>query len=108
MTYRVGIDIGGTFTDFALMGGEGSGQVHLYKNLTTPADLSQGVMSGLERLAQMEGLDLGAFLAKCAMIVHGTTIADNALIEISSPEPQRPMCRRICRATFSPKSTLPV
>ena len=83
MTYRVGIDIGGTFTDFALMGGEGSGQVHLYKNLTTPADLSQGVMSGLERLAQMEGLDLGAFLAKCAMIVHGTTIADNALIEMN-------------------------
>ncbi len=83
MTYRIGIDIGGTFTDFALMDSAEGGQVRLYKNLTTPADLSQGVMSGLERLAHMEGLDLGAFLEKCAMIVHGTTIADNALIEMN-------------------------
>ncbi len=82
MTYRVGIDIGGTFTDFALMGSEHGGQVRLYKNLTTPADLSVGVMSGLERLAKMENLALGEFLGQCAMIVHGTTIADNALIEM--------------------------
>jgi N-methylhydantoinase A len=83
MSYRIGIDIGGTFTDFALFEGAGSGQVRLYKNLTTPADLSVGVMSGLERLAAMEGLPLGEFLGRCAMIVHGTTIADNALIEMN-------------------------
>jgi N-methylhydantoinase A len=83
MTYRVGIDIGGTFTDFALIGSTGGGQVRLYKNLTTPADLSAGVMSGLERLAAMESLPLAGFLGQCAMIVHGTTIADNALIEMA-------------------------
>ncbi len=48
MSYRVGIDIGGTFTDFALLKGS---EVILYKNLSTPEDRSVGVMSGLERLA---------------------------------------------------------
>lgn len=80
MTYRVGIDIGGTFTDFALLREDGA--VRLYKNLTTPADFSLGVMSGLERMAAMEGLSLAAFLGQCESIVHGTTIADNALIEM--------------------------
>ncbi|QVM84684.1 hydantoinase/oxoprolinase family protein [Novosphingobium decolorationis] len=81
MAYRVGIDIGGTFTDFALLGSAHE-DVRLYKNLTTPEDRSLGVMQGLERLAQMEGLGLGAFLGACDMIVHGTTVADNALIEM--------------------------
>jgi len=83
MTWRIGIDIGGTFTDFALFDSAGQGSVRLYKNLTTPADLSAGVMSGLERLAAMQGLPLDRFLGQCAMIVHGTTIADNALIEMN-------------------------
>ena len=83
MAYRVGIDIGGTFTDFALLCGVGAeARVRLYKNLTTPQDRSLGVMSGLERLAAMEGLALGEFLERCDAIVHGTTVADNALIEM--------------------------
>ncbi|MED5544713.1 MAG: hydantoinase/oxoprolinase family protein [Pseudomonadota bacterium] len=81
MAYRVGIDIGGTFTDFALLG-SAQEEVRLYKNLTTPEDRSLGVMQGLERLAQMEGMDLRAYLGACDMIVHGTTVADNALIEM--------------------------
>lgn len=80
MAYRVGIDIGGTFTDFALLKGE---EVVLYKNLSTPEDRSLGVMSGLERLAQMEGKALAAFLGQCEAIVHGTTVADNTLIEMN-------------------------
>ncbi|PLK27518.1 hydantoinase/oxoprolinase family protein [Novosphingobium sp. TH158] len=80
MTYRVGIDIGGTFTDFALLK---DGAVTLHKNLSTPADRSLGVMQGLEVLAGKEGLSLGQFLARCDAIVHGTTVADNTLIEMN-------------------------
>ncbi len=79
-SYRIGIDIGGTFTDFALLRDDGAQS--LTKNLTTPEDRSLGVMSGLERLAQMEGEELSTFLGECEAIVHGTTVADNALIEM--------------------------
>ncbi len=80
MNYRVGIDIGGTFTDFALLSGS---EVKLYKNLSTPEDRSVGVMSGLAKLAEMESLSLADFLGACDAIVHGTTIADNTLIEMN-------------------------
>ena len=80
MGYRVGIDIGGTFTDFALLK---RSDVVLHKNLSTPEDRSIGVMSGLARLAQMEDLPLEGFLRQCDAIVHATTIADNTLIEMN-------------------------
>lgn len=80
MTYRVGIDIGGTFTDFALLKGA---QVVLHKNLSTPEDRSIGVMNGLSVLAAKEGLELPDFLSRCDAIVHGTTVADNTLIEMN-------------------------
>ena len=80
MTWRVGIDIGGTFTDFALLKGD---EVVLHKNLSTPEDRSLGVMEGLARLAEIEGLAPGEFLARCEAIVHGTTVADNTLIEMN-------------------------
>ncbi|WP_317929857.1 hydantoinase/oxoprolinase family protein [Halioxenophilus sp. WMMB6] len=80
MSYRVGIDIGGTFTDFAMLKGD---EVILHKNLSTPEDRSLGVMHGLEVLAKKEGLTLSDFLGQCDAIVHGTTIADNTLIEMN-------------------------
>ncbi|MDB5972194.1 MAG: hydantoinase/oxoprolinase family protein [Hydrocarboniphaga sp.] len=80
MTYRIGIDVGGTFTDFALLKGA---DVVLHKNLSTPQDRSIGVMTGLKKLAEIEGLPLGDFLRRCDAIVHGTTIADNTLIEMN-------------------------
>lgn len=80
MTYRVGIDIGGTFTDFALLKGD---EVVLHKNLSTPEDRSLGVMEGLGKLAEKEGLPLPEFLGRCEAIVHGTTVADNTLIEMN-------------------------
>ncbi|HUD28907.1 MAG TPA: hydantoinase/oxoprolinase family protein, partial [Novosphingobium sp.] len=80
MTYRVGIDIGGTFTDFALLKGD---EVILHKNLSTPEDRSLGVMEGLGKLAEKEGLTLADFLGRCEAIVHGTTVADNTLIEMN-------------------------
>jgi N-methylhydantoinase A len=80
MTYRVGIDIGGTFTDFALLKGR---EVILHKNLSTPEDRSAGVMEGLGKLAAIEELTLPEFLGACDAIVHGTTVADNTLIEMN-------------------------
>lgn len=80
MSYRIGIDIGGTFTDFALLKGA---EVILHKNLSTPEDRSLGVMAGLKKLAEMEGMPLSGFLGQCDAIVHGTTVADNTLIEMN-------------------------
>ena len=80
MSRRVGIDIGGTFTDFALLDGE---RVVLDKVLSTPADRSEAVMTGLARLADREGQSLGDFLAGLDAVVHGTTVADNTLIEMN-------------------------
>jgi N-methylhydantoinase A len=80
MSYRVGIDIGGTFTDFALLKGQ---QLILHKNLSTPADRSIGVIQGLAHLATSEGKSLAEFLGQVDAIIHGTTVADNTLIEMN-------------------------
>jgi N-methylhydantoinase A len=81
MSYRIGIDVGGTFTDFVLVRPDGS--LRLFKSPTTPRDQSQGIMVGLGQLAEGEGLPLDQLLGKTATLVHGTTTADNTLIEMS-------------------------
>lgn len=78
--YRIGIDVGGTFTDLVLLRGDGT--VLLEKTPTTPADQSEGVLAGLERLAAAEGLTREALLAATRSIVHGTTTGDNAMIQM--------------------------
>ena len=80
MGYRIGIDIGGTFTDFALMKGD---ELVLHKNLSTPEDRSLGVIEGLARLAELENSSLAVLLDKTDAIIHGTTVADNTLIEMN-------------------------
>src|SRR6185295_15796637 len=76
---RVGIDVGGTFTD--LVGVDDAGRVSLAKSASTPADPSIGVMDGLVLLAAELGTDVTALLADTGVIVHGTTVATNALLE---------------------------
>jgi N-methylhydantoinase A len=78
--YRVGIDVGGTFTDMVLVLPDRS--IHLDKTATTPEDQSNGVMNGLGRLARSQGLELADFLARTERIVHGTTTADNTMIQM--------------------------
>ncbi len=80
MSARLGIDIGGTFTDFALLR---DGEVTLEKTLSTPEDRSLAVMAGIEKLAARDERDVRAFLGGLDAIVHGTTIADNTLIEMN-------------------------
>jgi N-methylhydantoinase A len=77
--FRIGIDVGGTFTD--LVSVDALGQVTLAKVATTPTDQSLGVMAGLERLAASLGIETGALLQRTERIVHGTTVATNALLE---------------------------
>ena len=78
--YRVGIDVGGTFTDLICVTPEG--EVVLDKTPTTPDDQSVGVMNGLELLAQRVGLALPDFCGRLDALVHGTTTADNTMIEM--------------------------
>ncbi|MGE0715264.1 MAG: hydantoinase/oxoprolinase family protein [Alphaproteobacteria bacterium] len=72
---RIGVDIGGTFTDFALVGAEGGMRFH--KQLTTPDDPSRAVLEGLETLVAASGIAV----VDVAEIVHGTTLVTNAVIE---------------------------
>ena len=76
---RIGIDVGGTFTD--LVSVDAQGRVTIAKVPSTPADQSLGVMDGLDRLAAALGIDRAEMLARSEWIVHGTTVATNALLE---------------------------
>ena len=74
--YRVGIDIGGTFTDLVVHGID-DGTVSSLKVLTTPDDPSRAVFEGLRALKDTSGIEL----ADLAVVVHATTLATNTLIE---------------------------
>jgi N-methylhydantoinase A len=81
VSWRIGVDVGGTFTDLVLARSDGS--VRLEKSPTTPADQSQGVLSGLRLLAEGEGLTLPDLLGQTEVIVHGTTTGDNTMIQMN-------------------------
>ena len=73
--YRIGIDIGGTFTDIVLAGEDGSranGKV-----LTTPDDFGRAIAEGLAQLLKRHAVQPG----QIARIVHATTVATNAILE---------------------------
>ncbi|MCC6533531.1 MAG: hydantoinase/oxoprolinase family protein [Burkholderiales bacterium] len=74
--YRIGIDVGGTFTDFTLLD-EHDGQVVFHKVASTPADPSEAIASGIAELLRLHQLAP----AQIAHIGHGTTVATNLVIE---------------------------
>src|SRR5215471_3109958 len=78
--YRIGIDVGGTFTDLVAI--DEGGATTLAKVPSTPADPSIGVLDGLGELAHRLGLERAALLSQTDRIVHGTTVATNALLEL--------------------------
>jgi N-methylhydantoinase A len=69
MTQRLGVDTGGTFTDFVWLGPNGRYQIH--KQLSTPHDPSEAILAGMERM----------LVPETAVVVHGSTVATNALLE---------------------------
>ena len=76
MSYRLGVDVGGTFTDLLLID-EASGVTHRAKTPSTPADPSVGVLDGVDKVCEVAGIspsDLGH-------VLHGTTVATNAVLE---------------------------
>ena len=74
--YRLGFDIGGTFTDFVLSDPE-SNEISVHKCLTTPDDPSVGALKGLQEILSNQGLNF----SDVDHLVHGTTLVTNALIE---------------------------
>jgi N-methylhydantoinase A len=76
---KIGIDVGGTFTDLVAV--DDNGHATLAKVASTPDDPSVGVMAGLGRLAELLHLARAELLAQTERIVHGTTVATNALLE---------------------------
>ncbi len=77
---RIGVDIGGTFTDLQVLD-EHTGALHSLKTPTTPEDPSAGLMTGLRQAASKYGFGL----ADIRLILHGTTIATNAVLERKLP-----------------------
>jgi N-methylhydantoinase A len=77
MAYRLGVDVGGTFTDLFLVSEEsGSGQYRV-KTPSTPGDPSEGVLSGIARICDQAGIHV----SELRNILHGTTVATNAVLE---------------------------
>jgi N-methylhydantoinase A len=82
---KIGVDVGGTFTDLILESekiGNGAGGVIVHKVSSTPEDQSIGVIRGISEICEMAGVALG----EIKQIVHGTTIATNAVIEYDGAE----------------------
>ncbi|MGH6927132.1 MAG: hydantoinase/oxoprolinase N-terminal domain-containing protein, partial [Dongiaceae bacterium] len=77
--YRLGIDAGGTFTDFVLA--DNSGDVRLYKALSTPDDPTRAIEEGLRLLSEDIGASPEEIVAGCDLCINGTTVGLNALIQ---------------------------
>ena len=75
MSYRLGVDVGGTFTDLLLIN-EDSGETHTAKVPSTPEDSSIGVLNGIARICDESGVDP----ASVSRVMHGTTVATNAVL----------------------------
>src|ERR1700722_3234442 len=76
--YRLGIDAGGTFTDLVLA--DRSGDVRLYKALSTPADPTRAIEEGMKLIADDVGESPAEIVSNCDLCINGTTVGLNALI----------------------------
>lgn len=79
--FKLGIDVGGTFTDFILI--SQSGESFIHKTLSTPEDPSLGVITGIRDLGDMTNTPFEKFVPQIEAIVHGTTVATNALLTLN-------------------------
>jgi len=75
MSYRLGVDVGGTFTDVLLIN-ELSGEFHTAKVPSTPQDSSLGVLHGIERVCAKAGINPHDI----TQVMHGTTVATNTVL----------------------------
>ena len=77
--WRIGVDVGGTFTDLVLA--DANGQAWVAKVPSVPSDPSAGVLSAVQRIAVDLGLPKSEILSQCSLFVHGSTIATNTMLE---------------------------
>jgi N-methylhydantoinase A len=77
MAYRLGVDVGGTFTDLFLVSEESGSAQFRVKTPSTPGDPSEGVLSGIARICAQAGIHV----SELRNILHGTTVATNAVLE---------------------------
>ena len=77
--YRVGVDIGGTFTDVVVASDEG--EIIRAKALTTPGDYTEGVVAALVNAAERLDTTVEALMRDCASFVNGTTVVTNAIAQ---------------------------
>jgi N-methylhydantoinase A len=75
VSYRIAVDIGGTFTDIVLMAR--SGKIATHKTLTTPEDFGRGIAAGISRVLEA----VGAKPAEVERVIHATTVATNTILE---------------------------
>ena len=76
MAWMIGVDVGGTFTDFFAFD-DTADRIVLHKVASTPANPAQAVIAGLRELSARHGIDLDTV----TRLSHGTTVATNALIQ---------------------------
>ena len=76
MSYMIGVDVGGTFTDFSVFHQE-TGELFNYKDSSTPADPSRAIVKGVKDVLEIRGADAN----QVSYLAHGTTVGTNALIE---------------------------
>lgn len=79
MKYRIGVDIGGTFTDFVLL--SDLGELAITKVPSNPKNIAGVILDGLSKLSKQSGIDPEILMQSIDLIVHGTTIATNAVIQ---------------------------
>ncbi len=79
MGYKIGVDVGGTFTDLVYISADG--RINLAKTPTTAENQSGGVLQGLNIIAEKEKLNCQELLNRTDLIIHGTTVATNAMLE---------------------------
>ena len=79
MGYKIGVDVGGTFTDLAVA--DQDARLYITKTLTTPGEEATGILNGLAKVAAHYGLELRELLRQTDVIVHGTTVATNAMLQ---------------------------
>ena len=80
MTYRLGVDVGGTFTDLLLID-EATGGTWTAKVPSTPEDSTIGVLDGVARICEGSAIDP----TKIKLVMHGTTVATNAVLTGAAP-----------------------
>lgn len=81
MGFKIGIDVGGTFTDLAVA--DPNGKIYFTKTLSTPGNETDGVIRGIGKAAGHFGKSLGEFLRATDLVIHGTTTATNIMLQFN-------------------------